>query len=170
MKLEGKTIQLLPAIKQGDGFKIAASDGKSWANIRPQDFANALTEANKTAGGKLVPTVKLAKAIIANLPEQRRLSGYHVESMAISVFKGYEGPFTPKSMLRHFFEKASTAVREPIRDSTGQSIHVDEYLGPPNSAQRRIVSDALGHIGRKLRNADGARSLDFWKEPLGETP
>jgi hypothetical protein len=76
---------------------------------------------------------------------------------------------TPKTMLRHFFEHAPASVREPIRDSTGQSVHVDEYLGPADSLKRRIIADSLGQIGRKLKNADGARSLDLWKEPLDET-
>jgi hypothetical protein len=169
LNLEGKWIQLLPAIKEGQKFKIASSDGKSWTSIRPRDFAKALTDTNTAMGGKLVPTIKLAKAIIATLPEQRRLSGYHVESLAIKVFKNYDHAKTPKTMLRHFFEHAPASVREPIRDSTGQSVHVDDYLGPADSLKRRIIADSLGQIGRKLKNADGARSLDLWKEPLEET-
>ena len=161
---DGKTIQLLPALRDGKKFKIASYDGKGWSRIDPAGFSKALTTANKSMDGKLVPCVKLAKAIIAKLPEQRQLSGYHTESLAIQVFKGYDGPKTPKAMVRHFFEKAPEHLRQPIRDSSGQSVHVDEYLGAANSLQRRIVSDALGRISRKIRNADGSRSLASWKE------
>lgn len=161
---QGKMIQLLPALRDGQKFKIARHDGKGWSSIDPAGFANALTKANKTMDGKLVPSIKLAKAIIASLPEQRRLTGYHVESLAIQIFKGYRGVKTPKAMISHFFEKASDQVKRPIKDSSGQSVHVDEYLGEANSVKRRIVADALGRLSRKIRNADGARSLDAWKE------
>jgi hypothetical protein len=117
--------------------------------------------------GKLVPTIKLAKAIMAQLPEQQQLSGYHTESLAIDIFRNYEGPKTPKAMVAQFFEKAQERVKSPIKDSTGQSIHVDEYLGQPDSLKRRIVADALGRVARKIANADGAQSLDMWRQILG---
>jgi hypothetical protein len=157
-------IQLLPALRDGKKFKISSQDGKSWSQIDPAGFASALTNANKAMEGKLVPCIKLAKAIIATLPEQRRLTGYHTESLAIQVFKKYDGPKTPKAMLRYFFEKSPEHLRQPIKDSSGQSVHVDEYLGEANSLERRIAADALGRIARKIRNADGARSLERWKE------
>jgi len=80
-----KTIQLLPALRDGEKFKIANFSGKGWAQIDPSGFANALTNANKSMDGKLVPCIKLAKAIIASLPEKRQLTGYHTESLAIRV-------------------------------------------------------------------------------------
>ena len=164
VSLQDKTIQLLPALRHGERVKIASSDGRNWSEVNPQGFADALTKANQSLNGKLVPSIKLIKAIVATLPEKRRITGYHTESMAINVFRGYDDPKTPKAMLRHFFEHASNHVTKPIKDSSGQSIHVDEYLGAENSLERRIVADALGRIGRKIRNADGARSLERWKE------
>ena len=118
--------------------------------------------------GKLVPTIKLTKAVIATLPEQRRLTGYHVESLAIKIFKDYSGTKIPKAMLHHFFEKAATFVKEPITDSSGQSVHVDEYLGGSNSLQRQIVADAMGRIARRIKNADGAGSIEMWRAILGK--
>lgn len=161
---DDKTIQLLPALRDGDRFKIASYEGNAWSRIDPAGFAEALTKANKAMDGKLVPCIKLAKAIIATLPEQRRLTGYHTESLAIQAFETYDGPKTPKAMVRHFFETASDNVRQPIKDSSGQSIYVDEYLGEANRLQRRIAGDALGRIARRIRNADGSRSLEGWKE------
>ena len=163
VNLHDKTIQLLPALRDGKKFKIASYDGKGWSRIDPAGFAKALTKGNTAMGGKLVPCIKLVKAIVGTLPEKRRLTGYHAESLAIQVFKGYDGPKTPKAMARHFFERAPDHVKQPIKDSSGQSVHVDEYLGKANSLQRRIVADALGRIARKIRNADGARSLESWK-------
>lgn len=162
--LHDREIQLLPALRHGEGIKIASGDGNSWSKVNPHRFANALTKANQRLDGKLVPCIKLIKAIVATLPEKRRITGYHTESIAINVFKEYDGPKSTTSMLRHFFEHAPEHIAQPISDRSGQSIHVDEYLGEANSLQRRIVADALSRISRKIRNADGARSLELWKE------
>jgi Second Messenger Oligonucleotide or Dinucleotide Synthetase domain len=166
LRIDGKEIQLLPAMRIGDGFKIASSDGRGWAKINPKNFSEKLTKANQSLDGKLIPTIKLAKSIIANLPEQRQLSGYHTESLAINVFKGYGGPKNVKDMLKHFFNSAAEYCKKPIKDSTGQSVHVDEYLGEDNSLPRLAIADALGRIGRRLANADGAHSLEQWRDVL----
>jgi hypothetical protein len=165
---EGHEIQLLPALKSGDGYKVSSWSGSDWSHISPKKFAEALTKVNTAQGGKVVPTVKLAKAIISNLPEQQKLSGYHIESLAVKIFKSYEGSKAPKDMLQHFFERASSAVNAPVTDKTGQSVHVDEYLGSAGSLERRIVSVALGRIATKMKNANGMRSLSQWTSIIGE--
>jgi len=139
LTFKGMTIQLLPALRDGEKFKIAGYDTKSWSRIDPVGFAEKLTKANKAMDGKLVPCIKLAKAIIATLPEKRRLTGYHTEALAIQVFKNYPGQKISKAMLRYFFEKASGYVKGPIKDSSGQSVYVDDYLGNANSLARRII-------------------------------
>jgi hypothetical protein len=165
LKQEDKLIQLLPAMRADeDKFKISNEKGSGWATIRPRKFAEKLSAENRELDGKLVPTIKLAKGIIASLPEQQQLSGYHCESLAINVFRGYAGERTTKAMLRYLFENAPNHVLAPIRDSTGQSVHVDEYLGKENSLQRKIAADALGRIGRRMANADASASVELWKE------
>ena len=167
VKVKGHEIQLLPALKIGEEFKIASFSGNEWSRIQPQKFTGALTKINQIQGGKVVPIVKLAKAVIANLPEKQQLSGYHIESLAVNIFKNYSGSKTPKIMLSHFFEHASSLVLSPIKDSTGQSVHVDEYMGKENSVNRRVVGMAFQRISRRMKNADGMRSLDQWKRVLG---
>ena len=119
---DGMEIQLLPAFKQGEGIKVPSFTRDGWSNISPKAFQEALSTRNAECGGKLVPTIKLAKAVIGTLPEQQRLSGYHVESLAISAFRGYGGPYTTSAMLPRFFDKAKDLVKSPIKDSTGQSV------------------------------------------------
>jgi hypothetical protein len=157
-------VQLLPAIKTKTGYKIAASDGSnSWSNVvKPRKFAEKLISVNKENGNKVVPVVKLAKSIISTLPNQRKLSGYHTESLAIEVFKNYAGPQQTKAMVKHFFDEASKRVMRPIADSTGQSRHVDDYLGSRNSTNRRMVTDSLSQIVRRMNNADAKRDSDTW--------
>ena len=164
IELENTTIQFLPSLRTGDSFKIASSDGRSWSEINPGRFTTELTEANARLSGKLVPCIKLIKAIVAKLPPKRQITGYHVESVAIDVFNKYSGRNTTKSMLRHFFESVPDHLKQPIKDSSGQSRHVDDYLGPAESLQRRIVADTMNRIGRRIRNADGAQSITDWEE------
>jgi hypothetical protein len=159
-------IQLLPAIRHESGFKIADFTGNTWSAIKPIEFTRLLTGINQNNGGKVVPTIKLAKSIISELPESQRLSGYHVEAIAVEVFQKYQGSKKTKDMLKYFFDEASRQVLRPIRDTTGQSMHVDDYLGSVNSADRNRVSKSLDRISRRMKNADGAQSIDQWRDIL----
>jgi hypothetical protein len=156
-------IQLLPAVSCRGAVKIADPRGEGWSRIKPQEFAGILSDVNEKAGYKVVPVVKLAKAIVAMLPAQHRISGYHAESLGVAIFRNYEGPLRPKDMLRRFFTEASTRVLTPMADTTGQSVHVDDYLGSGESVKRRVVSDAFGRIARRMHNADVASAVDSWK-------
>jgi hypothetical protein len=160
-------IQLLPAIKYKTGYRIADVSGKSWSFIRPRKFTELLTKVNQDNGNKVVPTIKLAKAIISDFPKNRQLSGYHVEALAVQLFQNYEGPKTPKALLTHFFSEAPKAVLKPLPDVTGQSEYVDSYLGSERSLNRRVVSDALNLISRRMQSADNARTVQAWKDILG---
>lgn len=160
---DGMSVQILPAFRKGTQLKVPSFIRDDWSNISPKKFQNALTRRNSECGGKLVPTIKLAKAAIGRLPESQRLSGYHVESLAIAAFRDYRGPMTTAAMLPIFFEKAKLLVAEPIRDSTGQSVHVDDYLGPTNSDRRVAAGHVLGRIGKRMRNASAHMSREQWE-------
>jgi predicted nucleotidyltransferase len=160
---DGTEVQLLPAVRQGDGFVISSSDGKSWRRIEPKQFAERLTRVNQAVGGGVVPVIKLAKSVIAGLPQDRRLSGYHAEALAIAAFEGYRGKRTPMEMLKHFFDIAAKNVERPIHDVTGQSSTVDEYLGPAGSEDRRRVANSLARVARQMQTA---MSVDEWDEIL----
>lgn len=165
---DGMTIQILPAIRTDTGqLRVPSSRLDAWSKIDPVKFQTALTKRNEECGRKLVPTIKLAKAVLGQLPEAQRLSGYHTESLAIAAFKAYGGPLTTNEMLPHFFERASDLVLTPIRDRTGQSIHVDEYLGPSNSEARQVASHLLGRLARRMRNASAAGSESQWQSLFG---
>jgi len=166
---DGAIIQLLPAVKTADGVKIQSAKANKWSEINPQGFTNKLSKVNQTLEGKLVPTIKLIKGINAQFSEKRQMTGYHIESLAIEAFKSYPGERTTKAMLEHFFEQAKTTVLSPIKDKTGQSIHVDEYLGSQNSEERKGISYQLDLISRKIKNANNVASIDLWKDALGET-
>ena len=166
---DGMQIQLLPALKTATGIKIPALKTKDWSEIvRPKRFSETLTKRNIECGNKLIPTIKLAKVINDKLPEQQQLTGYHIESMAIEAFSGYAGTNTTSSMLPHFFEKAATLVLSPLKDKTGQSRRVDDYLGSANSPERHRVGHLLNRICRRMRNATASGSLEQWEALFDE--
>ena len=167
LRKEGLEIQVLPAVHEDGKTHIPSARGDRWSDIDPQAFFRKLTDTNNKLGGKVVPVIKLAKIINSQQPEALQLTGYHVESLAIEAFKGYSGALNPKAMLEHFFDRSRALVLAPIHDKTGQSVHVDAYLGQANSSNRKEVSAALDRIHRRMKNADALRSEDQWLEPFG---
>lgn len=166
LRFNDVTLQIVPVVRRGQDYLLPNDNQTAWTRTRPKAFTDALTEVNKARANKVVPTIKLAKLLMASLPDARRISGYHAELLAVSIFSSYDGVHTPKAMVQHFFANAPRLVREPMRDPTGQSLFVDSHLGPSNSVERLVVADNLDRIGRRLRNADGAQSLDQWRDLL----
>ncbi|NHN35335.1 CBASS oligonucleotide cyclase [Paenibacillus agricola] len=166
----GHELQLLPSIKTETGYRIARSDENRWSNvIKPHKFAEKLTAVNQANGNKVVPLIKLMKKINSCLPSHKQLSGYHIESLAIDAFKRTASvPRTYKDMVGHFCRHAERAVLKPIADSTGQSVHVDNYLGTANSVDRQRASITFKQILKKVEAANSTNSLSSWKEILGD--
>lgn len=162
---DGCILQILPTLKTSSGIKIASTDPNKWSNIvRPDKFASKLTEINQKNTNGVVPAIKLFKSINAEQAEQNQLTGYHIESLAIEAFSNYTGPKTRKAMLMHLTKYATTAVLNPIKDSTGQSVHVDDYLGAANSIERQKVSIALKRLSNRMDIAETERSIELWKD------
>jgi hypothetical protein len=163
---DGTKIQILPAKKTSTGIKISSENGNSWSNvIHPEKFTEKLTNVNKKNDNKVVPVIKLYKAIInSKLPKESQLSGYHIEAIAINAFKNYDGPTSKKTMLAHLVDYASNAVLQPISDKTGQSIHVDDNLGSANSYKRQRASTAIQGVREEMRKADEENSSERWSE------
>lgn len=152
---DGTEIQVLPAIRTNSGgVRIANAGSNQWSNVaRPDDFARKLAKVNTARNGRVVPVIKLAKAMadcFISRPS-RKISGYHMESLAIDAFKGYQGPLDPKNMLILLLGHSMDAVKSPIKDSTGQSRYVDEYLGQANSNLRKGASTQFGQMRAEVR-------------------
>ena len=148
-------LQVLPAIRTADGFRIAAFGSTKWSNVvHPDRFAERLIKVNNANGGRVVPTIKLAKAMADCFMKDSssKLSGYHMESLAIVAFAGYEGELDPRSMLVHFLGHSIKAVRTPIKDPTGQTTYVDGYLGQANSPARKRASTHFGQIRGRVKS------------------
>ena len=155
---DGIEIQVLPAIRTKSGVRIGDPEVDRWSRVLfPDRFARKLTQVNQAHDGKVIPTVKLAKGLAAHntRSDRDKISGYHLESLAIEAFKNYHGSHDLESMVRHFMDFSSRAVKRPITDPTGQSRHVDEYMGPVGSTRRNRASASFR---RMLRRFDACRT------------
>ncbi len=162
---DGTEIQILPALKTATGLRISRRSGEGWSNVvRPDGFARKLTSINQSQGGGVVPTIKLFKSLLDSSESGVKLSGYHVESMAIEAFRNYSGPRTRKEMLQHLVSRTTELVKTPIKDQTGQSLHVDDYLGTANSQERARVSHRLTRLQKRIEGADRATDIGIWRE------
>ena len=156
-------IQILPAIRTTDGFRIAQPGSNKWSNVvHPERFAERLIQINEAKGGRVVPVIKLAKAMADCFIAQKdkKISGYHMESLAIDAFTDYQGPLDPKAMLNRLFKYSTKAVMSPITDSTGQSRHVDEYLGLADSGPRKRASTYFGQMRGKVDSCKTKAAFD----------
>ena len=167
---DGREIQVLPALSTKSGLHIANADGEGWSNVvRPKAFAQKLTAVNQANGNRVVPVIKLFKGIVAAaLPSTTKLTGYHAESLAIEAFATYDGSLSHKAMLRHLSRASVERVTTPIQDRTGQSLHVDDYLGQANSHARRELSARLDRLAKRIEDADRRGNADVWSSLLGE--
>lgn len=165
---DGTELQILPAAATADGnLKVSSPNGDNWSKIRPKAFNKILSQVNKECNYNLVPTIKLAKAINSTLPKSQQLTGYHLESLAVDAFKNYSGTKTKHEMLVNFFASAKTQVLKPITDKSGQSRHLDDYLGTSDSNERKRASYLLGRIEKRMRNANAAGSKNAWESIFG---
>ena len=158
---DGPELQILPAQRTATGVRIPAFEEDAWSQVvHPQRFAQALTDLNQKLSGKLVPVIKLVKPVMNNL--KPKMKGYHIEVLAERIFQEYRGDLNSKAMVQHFLDRASELVKTPVRDMTGQSVYVDDYLGQRNSAAREAIVISLQNMAQRMKQADTHRSVDDW--------
>ena len=140
---DGHEIQLLPAIRTRNGYRIANPARNEWSGvIHPERFAQKLTQVNQANRSQVIPAVKLTKSLAHHVirSDRDKITGYHIESLAVEAFRNYRGATDLKSMVRHLTDYSATAVHQPISDSTGQSRYVDDYMGGQGSAARQSAA------------------------------
>ena len=155
---KGPEIQILPALRtNSNGVRIAEPGRSKWSKvIRPEIFANKLIKVNNANGGRVVPVIKLAKAMAACFikREDHKISGYHMEALAVDAFGDYNGPQDTRSMLIHFLRYSVRAVLTPIPDPTGQTKYADQSLGKPNSRERNVASSDFGQMRSNVESCN----------------
>ena len=160
---DGHEIQLLPAIRTRTGYRIANPTRNEWSGvIHPERFAQKLTQVNQANRGQVIPAVKLTKALSHRLirSDRDKITGYHIESLAVEAFKNYRGPTDLKSMVSHLTDYSSTAVQQPIKDSTDQSRYVDDYMGGQGSAARQRAAASFKRMRDSINNCKSQADID----------
>ncbi len=153
---DGSQIQLLPAVERDGRTSIASEDGSCPLATNPTaQIVKNLAEVNRANGQAVVPTIKLAKSVLRNLPAQQS-GGYHVEAIAVDAFRDtVAGATAPRWSFTWNYTPS-----EPFsaaRDITGQAVHIDAHLGEANSAVRQGVSAAIGRLASAV--VQGAATL-----------
>ena len=130
--------------------------------MHPQRFAERLIEVNNARGGRVVPVIKLAKAMADCFMKDsgRKISGYHMESLAIDAFTGYEGGLDSRPMLVHFLVHSIRAVMTPIKGPTGQTMYVDGYFGQADSGPHKRASTHFGQMRGKVNSCRSRAEFD----------
>ncbi len=160
---DGHEVQVLPAIRTRAGVRIANPTRNEWSGVlHPERFAQKLTEVNQGNRGQVIPVIKLTKALAHRLIRSNRdkISGYHIESLAIEAFRNYRGPTDLRSMTIHLTDYSSRAVNQPIRDSTGQSRYVDDYLGPQGSSERQRAATNFTRMRDSINSCRSQEDVD----------
>ena len=156
---DGLQVQVLPAFRYRDGYRIPDPNGEGWILTNPKRFARELTSANKKQSGQVVPTIKLIKSICdANNIE---VSSYHVSNLALNAFKRYSGDKTYAKMLQYFFNQAKALCRKPTPDRSGQTKYID---GDLSKVDRTRMATALAQMETKVDEAIKSTSLDKWND------
>ena len=160
---DGIETQVLPAIRTRNGYRIANPTRNEWSGvIHPERFAEKLTLVNQANRGQVIPAVKLTKALAHRLirSDRDKITGYHIESLAVEAFMNYRGPTDLKSMVSHLTDYSSTAVKQPIKDSTGQSRHVDDYMSGQGSVARQKAAANFKMMRDSINNCKSQADID----------
>lgn len=169
LRFSDTDIQLVPAIKTKTGIKIP--DAGEWSTVvKPSLFTKELTKVNTGMNGKLIPAIKLAKGIIAGFSENCQMKGYHIESLALQIFSEKKASDLANSKVKdivmQFFKDSPKLVRKQLKDVTGQTLYVDEYLGKKDSIRRLVVADTLERTYRQMELADTGLMKNTWTDLL----
>ena len=166
VKFKDYEVQLLPALRDQGKIRIANRENNSWSgSINSKAFSERLTKTNQLNGNKVVPVVKLAKAMLAKVPERYRPSGYHVEALAVDAFASYSGRYTLFDMTKHMLNHCVKRVLSPMHDVTGQSDAIDSYWGQARSIDRQI---AARHIRDLAGRFSASKAVSVTKELFSE--
>ena len=156
---DGLKVQVLPAFRYREGYRIPDPNGKGWIRTYPKRFARELTSVNQKQSGQVVPTIKLIKSIcdVNNI----EASSYHVSNLALNAFKRYNGAKTCEKMLQYFFNKAKVSCLKPTPDPSGQTEYVD---GDLSETKRKRMARDFAQVEQKVNEAIESTSLDKWKD------
>lgn len=155
---DGIEIQVLPAFRYYGGYKIPDPKSSRWITTFPDRFKERLTRLNRKYGNRVKPIIKIVKYLLNK--NNVEISSYHLENIALEAFENYSGNLTYSDMVIHLLNYAKTRVLKRVSDPSGQSDHIDEYLGRSHSPNRSNLAEKIGKLESRLREAE---TRDDWE-------
>ncbi len=131
-------LDVVPAFKYDNGYyKIPDSVRRLWVPTNPFQFAEKITEVNKTMGGTFVPLIKMVKGW--NREVGWPIRSFHLECMMYYHHRTYVQGYTYSSMVKVFFENLpyylSNLCKDPIMGD-----RVDTYLDNNAIKTKRTIA------------------------------
>ena len=147
-------IQVLPAIRTTGGFRIAEPGSRKWSNVVHSDrFADRLIEVNNACGGRVVPTIKLAKAMADCFikDSSRKLSRVPhgvTRHRCLRRLRGETGPEVYAGALSQPLDQGSDDSNQGSHRTNGACRRIPGSRRNPNPAKG--ASTQFGQMRRKV--------------------
>lgn len=153
---------IVPAVEfNSDIYQIPDRRRDGWIKTNPKKHQEIATEANKTAGDKLKPLIKLCK--LWNRAQGKLMSSFHLEVMAYSAFRA-PPPSYPEgfaALLAHLARRLPSRTADPA----GVGPDIDE--GWNEQDRRRAITIASEHA-EQARRAIQLEDHSIFRKLLGQ--
>lgn len=158
IELSDKNFDVLPSFEiKGGGYRIPNYNLTDWTFSYPEQLTKDLDDTHKLRNYKLKPTIKAIK--YWNRENGKVIPSYHVEEMAINMFKltsftNYE------ESIRLWFDNAKYHMRADKFNSN------DDY----NAIMKKVekVKDKLNDAKKKYDEGKEGAAMQIWKEVFGK--
>lgn len=161
---KGHDYQIIPVVKSKGTTYVPSEDGRYWKAVDLHAFDRELHKLNKRTGGRFCEAVRFVK-ILSNqyMPKQFRLSGYHIETMALEILRNCPSSMDRTKMVDTILNSIPSRVRYYSPDITGETKAVDHDLGSSYNNNRKYISKHyrnLRDIFRQCRQTGDMDPLD----------
>jgi len=144
-------VDVVPAFRRtGGGYLIPDSPSDKWVSTDPTKHDEALTAANKTHGGRLIPLVKMIKGW--NRGIGGAFSGFYLELLVVDSLRGITTSDYP-SGVRFVLDKGREKVKFKLADPAG----LGDFIDPLASVTS--VADAVSRFSSAHNRAVKAEAL-----------
>lgn len=144
----GIHVDVVPAYRhEQGGYLIPQRDTGAWIRTDPKAHQEACAQADRAAGGRLNPLIKLVKQWNRARDNNSPLRSFHLEAMCYSAFPSPpEGPLLER--LEVLFRRLSEQVMKTCRDPAKLGVAVDSLMEPGDREQaRNLFQNAFREVG-----------------------
>ncbi len=156
--LSNKSFDILPSFEQTTGgYLIPNYDLKSWTYSYPEQLTKDLDSAHKMCKYKLKQTIKVVK--YWNRENNKLIPSYHVEEVAISVFK-INGFINFEESIRLWFKNAEYYF------SSSKFKSIEDYTASTNKIKK--VKSKLDDAKKLYDEGKEGEAMQIWKDIFGK--